>query len=78
MATAYQFPVRIYSQQEAAALHFPAHLNVLLLGEKTAPTPDVYIYDVRLDYRRGRCSVSQQCGWGTPALVLGFRGFNDH
>jgi Methyltransferase domain len=48
IGTAYEFPARIYSRQEGASRRNPAYLNVLLLGEKTAATPEVY--EIELDH----------------------------
>jgi hypothetical protein len=46
VATNYDFPARIYSRRFAAAQHMPAFLNTTLLGEKRAPTPDEYRYEL--------------------------------
>jgi hypothetical protein len=45
-ATAYEFSARIYSRREGAVRRSPAHLNVLLHGEKIAPTPDTYVFEL--------------------------------
>lgn len=45
-STAYEFAARIYSRREGAVRRSPAHLNVLLYGEKVAPTPDSYVYEL--------------------------------
>ncbi len=51
LATDYEFPARIYSQQDPHASAIVSYLNVRLYGEKLAPTPAEYIYeyDVALD-----------------------------
>lgn len=46
IATAYEFAARIYSRSESAVRRSPTHLNVLLYGEKTASTPDAYVYEL--------------------------------
>jgi hypothetical protein len=46
VATNYDFPVRLYSRRVAATQHMPAFLNTTLWGEKRAPTPDDYRYEL--------------------------------
>ena len=46
VATNYDFPARIYSRRLAEAQHQPAFLNTTLWGEKRAPTPDEYRYEL--------------------------------
>jgi hypothetical protein len=46
IGTAYEFPARIYSRRESASRRLPAHLNVLLYGEKLAATPEEYVYEL--------------------------------
>jgi SAM-dependent methyltransferase len=45
IATGYEFPVKLYSREVPASRDLPAYLNVVLYGEKTAPTPREYIYE---------------------------------
>ncbi len=46
IATNYDFPVRLYSRRVAATQHMPAFLNTTLWGQKRAPTPDDYRYEL--------------------------------
>ncbi len=46
IATNYDFPVRLYSRRVATTQHMPAFLNTTLWGEKRAPTPDEYRYEL--------------------------------
>jgi Methyltransferase domain len=46
VATNYDFPARIYSRRLAGTQHQPAFLNTTLWGEKRAPTPDEYRYEL--------------------------------
>jgi hypothetical protein len=46
LATNYDFPVRLYSRRVAATQHMPAFLNTTLWGEKRAPTPAEYRYEL--------------------------------
>jgi SAM-dependent methyltransferase len=44
--TGYDFPARILSRRVADVTRHPAFLNVKLWGEKVAPTPEHYRYDL--------------------------------
>ena len=46
VATNYDFPVRLYSRRVIGTEHMPAFLNTTLWGEKRAPTPDEYRYEL--------------------------------
>jgi hypothetical protein len=46
IATNYDFPVRLYSRRDQIAPRMPAFLNTTLWGEKRAPTPDEYRYEL--------------------------------
>jgi hypothetical protein len=46
VATKYEFPARLYSRRMDGAQHMPAFLNTVLWGEKRAPTPDAYRYEL--------------------------------
>jgi SAM-dependent methyltransferase len=46
IATDYDFPARVYSRRMAGTHNMPAYLNTTLLGEKRAPTPDEYRYEL--------------------------------
>jgi methyltransferase family protein len=46
VATNYDFPARIYSRRLAETQRQPAFLNTTLWGEKRAPTPDQYRYEL--------------------------------
>jgi hypothetical protein len=46
VATNYDFPVHLYSLREPGIQLMPAFLNVTLWGEKRAPTPDEYRYEL--------------------------------
>jgi SAM-dependent methyltransferase len=46
IATDYEFPVRLYTPREAILYRLAAYLNVRLLGEKTSPTPNDYIFEL--------------------------------
>ena len=46
VATNYDFPARIYSLRDGTAQQLPAFLNSTLWGEKRAPTPDEYRYEL--------------------------------
>ena len=46
VATNYDFPARIYSLRDGTAQQQPAFLNSTLWGEKRAPTPDEYRYEL--------------------------------
>lgn len=46
LATNYDFPVRLYCRRVAATQHMPAFLNTTLWGEKRAPTPAEYRYEL--------------------------------
>jgi hypothetical protein len=46
VATNYDFPARIYSRRVPGSQFHPAFLNTILWGEKRAPTPDEYRYDL--------------------------------
>jgi hypothetical protein len=46
VATNYDFPVRLYSRRVEGAQHMPAFLNTTLWGEKRAPTPAEYRYEL--------------------------------
>jgi hypothetical protein len=46
IATNYDFPVRLYSRRVADTQHMPSFLNTTLWGEKRAPTPDEYRYEL--------------------------------
>jgi SAM-dependent methyltransferase len=45
-ATDYDFPVRLYSRRMPGIQVLPSFLNVTLWGEKTAPTPEEYRYEL--------------------------------
>jgi Methyltransferase domain len=46
IATNYDFPVRLYSRRDPIGQRMPAFLNTTLWGEKRAPTPDEYRYEL--------------------------------
>lgn len=46
LATNYDFPARIFSRRVATTQHMPAFLNTTLWGEKRAPTPAEYRYEL--------------------------------
>jgi hypothetical protein len=46
VATNYDFPVRLFSRRVDATQHMPAFLNTTLWGEKRAPTPAEYRYEL--------------------------------
>ena len=46
VATNYDFPVRLYARRVPGLQRFPSFLNTTLWGEKRAPTPDEYVYDL--------------------------------
>ena len=46
IATNYDFPVRLYARRDKVAPRMPAFLNTTLWGEKRAPTPDEYRYEL--------------------------------
>ncbi len=46
LATDYEFPAAIRARRVPALAHMESWLNVRLLGQKTAPTPAEYIYDL--------------------------------
>jgi hypothetical protein len=46
VATNYDFPVRLFARRVQATQHMPAFLNTTLWGEKRAPTPDEYRYEL--------------------------------
>jgi hypothetical protein len=46
VATNYDFPARIYSRRVDGTHRMPAFLNTTLWGEKRAPTPDDYRYEL--------------------------------
>jgi Methyltransferase domain len=46
VATNYDFPARIYSRRVPGSEFHPAFLNTILWGEKRAPTPDEYRYEL--------------------------------
>jgi hypothetical protein len=46
VSTNYDFPVRLYSRRDAIGQRMPAFLNTTLWGEKRAPTPDDYRYEL--------------------------------
>jgi 2-polyprenyl-3-methyl-5-hydroxy-6-metoxy-1,4-benzoquinol methylase len=46
IATNYDFPARIYSRRDRTSHQLPAYLNTTLWGEKRAPTPDDYRYEL--------------------------------
>jgi hypothetical protein len=46
VATNYDFPVRLYARRVPGLQRFPAFLNTTLWGEKRAPTPDEYRYEL--------------------------------
>ncbi len=46
VATNYDFPVRMYSRRDAALQSSQAFLNTTLWGEKRAPTPQEYRYEL--------------------------------
>jgi hypothetical protein len=45
IATDYEFPVKLYSDRERGVTEMLSYLNVRLYGEKTAATPQEYIYE---------------------------------
>lgn len=45
-ATDYDFPVRLYSRRMPGIQVLPSFLNVTLWGDKTAPTPEEYRYEL--------------------------------
>lgn len=45
-ATAYEFHARVHSRREPGVRRLPAHLNVVLFGEKTGPTPEAYVHEL--------------------------------
>jgi SAM-dependent methyltransferase len=46
VATNYDFPVRLFARRVPATQHMPAYLNTTLWGEKRAPTPAEYRYEL--------------------------------
>jgi SAM-dependent methyltransferase len=46
ITTAYEFPARIHSKDDRGTKRGEAHLNVCLFGEKTAATPEEYVYEL--------------------------------
>jgi Methyltransferase domain len=46
VATNYDFPVRLVSRRDPVGQRMPAFLNTTLWGEKRAPTPDQYRYEL--------------------------------
>jgi hypothetical protein len=46
VATNYDFPVRLVSRRDPVGQRMPAFLNTTLWGEKRAPTPDDYRYEL--------------------------------
>jgi Methyltransferase domain len=46
VATNYDFPVRLYSRRDPIGQRMPAFLNTTLWGEKRAPTPEEYHYEL--------------------------------
>lgn len=46
LATDYEFPATIYASRLERVQYLPAFLNVRLLGEKIAPTPVEYLYEL--------------------------------
>jgi SAM-dependent methyltransferase len=46
VATDYDFPVRLFARRDPTAHRMPAFLNTTLWGEKRAPTPDDYRYEL--------------------------------
>ena len=46
VATNYDFPVRLYSRRDPIGQLSPAFLNTTLWGEKRAPTPEQYRYEL--------------------------------
>jgi len=49
LATDYEFPARLFSLRVPSLMKSPAFLNVRLFGEKTAKTPDTYVYEYDTD-----------------------------
>ena len=47
--TAYEYPARIHSPHGRHLAYGPAFLNVCLYGQKTASTPDEYVYELDTD-----------------------------
>ena len=45
LATNYEFPAAIWSQEVAECYRHPAYLNVCLVGRKISATPNNYIFD---------------------------------
>jgi SAM-dependent methyltransferase len=45
-ATNYDFPVQLYARRLPGAQRYPAFLNTTLWGEKVAPTPEGYRYEL--------------------------------
>jgi hypothetical protein len=45
-ATNYDFPAKVVSRREPGTQDMPAYLNTTLWGEKHAPTPAEYRYEL--------------------------------
>jgi hypothetical protein len=46
VATGYDFPAQVYARRAAGTERMPAYLNTTLWGEKRAPTPSEYRYEL--------------------------------
>ena len=46
VATNYDFPARLYARRLDGTQNMPVFLNTTLWGEKRAPTPDEYRYEL--------------------------------
>lgn len=46
LATDYEFPAQIHSEQDPVAKEHPAFLNARLVGQKLSKTPSTYIYEL--------------------------------
>lgn len=45
-ATAYEFPVKLCSRRDRNLRRMPAYLNTVMWGQKEAPTPEAYVYEL--------------------------------
>ena len=46
IATDYEFPARVYAREAHDTQLHPAWLNTVLVGRKSGPTPDEYVYEL--------------------------------